>query len=160
MACGISSRLVAAFTSPPASPMKRTGCSASSPKINCAQEESNVRSWDLLELAIVEDKKRFGFRTGDERLLGTIDALIRELKRSMMNRDARLGAENLVRSSRLLRGHVDGRHEPARFVSSDGQECEARRAESFPDLGEMIPKRSISREIHDSVMGFDHVPAP
>ncbi len=92
--------------------------------------------------------------------LRRIDALIRQLERAVVDRDAGLGGQDLVGSNRLLGRHVNRRHEPARLVGSDRQQRQARRSEPLADLREMVAEGRVSREINDAAGGFDHVAAP
>ena len=89
-----------------------------------------------------------------------IDAIIGQLERAVVDRDAGPGRQDLVGANRLLGRHVHGGHEPARLVGSDRQQRQARRSEPLADLGEMVAEGRVSREINDAAGGFDHIAAP
>jgi hypothetical protein len=112
------------------------------------------------KLAVIEDQKRLVPRASQELFFGNVEALIRQLESSMVDRDAGLGAQYPVRSNGILGSHVHRRHEPAWLVRSDRQQREARRSEPFPNLGEVTSERGISREIYEPFTAFDHIPAP
>src|SRR6266853_3020999 len=63
-------------------------------------------------------------------------------------------------SDRILRGHMNWRHEPTRLVGSDWQQGQSRRPKPLTDLGEMNAERGVPGEIDDSVFAADDVPAP
>ena len=94
------------------------------------------------------------------RLLRRVDALIRKLKRAVVDRDAGPGPQDLMGLNRLLGSHVHRRHEPARLVCSDRQQRQSRRSESLADTRKMVAESRVSGEIDHAACRLDHVSAP
>src|SRR5690554_6023243 len=76
-----------------------------------------------------------------ERHLEIIDRrtvrIIREGESAVMDTDAHLRAEELMRLDSLGRIDMNGPHKPAREIGADGDERELKAFETLPDLGEM-----------------------
>ena len=77
-----------------------------------------------------------------------------------MDGDASLCAQNVMRLNGFLGTHVHRRHEPARFVGADGQECEIWLAELFANLDEVISEPRVPSEVHPTFWIFDYISAP
>ena len=63
-------------------------------------------------------------------------------------------------ADRILRRHMDGAHEPARLISADGKQGQARRTEALADGGEVRAERGVASEIDNSIGGLQDVSAP
>jgi len=60
----------------------------------------------VCELTIIQYQKRVARRERGKLFLWRVEPCIRKLKGSMVDRDTGFGAENLMRSNRLIRAHV------------------------------------------------------
>jgi hypothetical protein len=65
-----------------------------------------------------------------------------------------------VRLHSLGRIHVHGAHEPPRFVRTDWQQRQIRRAKSIPDVTEDRRVCRITSEVDVSPRHSDHEPTP
>jgi len=84
---------------------------------------SDVRgdsSWNFGKSTVLENQKRIVSPTSHKPYLWSVDAVIRQLEGSVVDRDAGLGTENLVGFKRLFGSHVYRRHTPAWLICSDG----------------------------------------
>src|SRR5579863_10177126 len=98
-------------------------------------------------LAVSQHQKRIGPAARVELLLGSVDGLIAKLEGAVMNRDAGLGAQDLMRLNRLLGSHVHRRHKPARLVCADRKQRQTGRPEALADAGKMLPEPRVGRKV-------------
>ena len=87
-------------------------------------------------------------------------AVVGEMESSVMDREARVRAENPVRFERLIRRHVDWTHEPFGLVGADGEQREAWGWEFLGDFAEMRAEAGVAAEINISVRRLDQPAAP
>ena len=78
----------------------------------------------------------------------------------MVDRNAHASAKNAVGFDRLIRIHVDRRHEPAGFVRADGKQGQPGRSELVADPAEVGAKGGVAREVDDAKNGVQDVAAP
>src|SRR6266478_2006214 len=71
------------------------------------------------KLSVLENQKRPALRAGEELFPRNVECLIRQLERSMVDRDAGLGGQDVMCSDRFIGSHMHRRHEPAWFVRAD-----------------------------------------
>ena len=78
-------------------------------------------SWDFGKLTVLENQKRIVSSASHKLLLWSVDAVIRQLEGSVVDRDAGFRTENFVGSNGLFGTHMHGRHKPTRFIRSNRQ---------------------------------------
>src|SRR6266851_2287968 len=93
-------------------------------------------------------------------MLWRIDAVVGKLECTMMDSNARMRTEYLVRSDRLRGIHVNRRHEPPWIVGADRQQRETRRTEPLANLPEMITESGVPGKISCVFLSLDHVSTP
>src|ERR1700761_3287625 len=126
----------------------------------CLSIISYIGSNNNGRLAVLQEQERIGAAGGFELAGRRIEGVIGELEGAVMDGDAGAGVEDAMGLQRIIRRHVNGRHEPTRQIGSDGEQGEARRSEAVSDLREVMAEAGIAGEINDTVGGLDDVAAP
>src|SRR5262249_44644694 len=115
---------------------------------------SGVRSsrGDVARLAVVESpESRLGIGASREEprdLLSRLPlAVVGQLEGAVMDCHAGRRAEALVCGEGFLRRHVDGAHEPDRFVGADWKQRQPDVRELLPGLPEVRSVTGIAREV-------------
>src|SRR5262249_15861512 len=111
------------------------------------------------KLAIVQ-RQKIDWDASLERPPRRVDGFVRQLEGAVVDPDAGPRAQDVMRPDRSAGEHVHAPPERARLVLVDRQEREPRRAESFPDLCEVIPERGVAGKINGETRRLDDVSAP